>query len=890
MGAVKSSRVATLLVLILLSPAFFGGLDWNKDTIPATVADPSESSILTACNNEEILRKENSEDLENRWIPSTSAECAPKSNGTLVLTLDDQSHLPSWWTYRQQFLDLEMRLTFFIDRSYHLNETEWYWLQTFQSDGHEIGVHGKNHLSVIDYIENTGSIQQYITDEIIPEIEAFNEHGIYPTSFAYPHGLRTDQTDDELLKHFRILRATEKQIVNRNLPLHISEFANQVITAGATDREYDSRTYIEGLIHEAARSGKAFTTYGHRLDPNDNPYHTTEPEDFIAFATLAKSLGMRFGTVSELARPAHQEGLEQMYAFIGQGEIEIANRMLENCWTLPRFDEVCLEGDFPKWNEDPYDENYWRFVFYSLRPLKHLLYAWKETQNVTYRDHMLDLVSSFSDADDSSPWIYVHHADKHGAAFRAMVLTEIRWTLAHDYAINSEEVQMLESLIHKTATYLMHPANFESGYNHGFNQAAGLLAISTNHPWLQDSLIWDQTARIRLNQMMQGAVDSDGVMIESSTFYHNYILLKVGEIISWGEKNEIVLPESVSEKFPLMLDYATDVAYPDLKLPLIGASNPTAGLNSKSFEPFEVLHPRLAWIRSNGEEGHPGVANPELFHTAIYPESGHTMLRSSWLNDLQNVSHVVLDAGPYRTSHSDFDHFGMTWFKNQPILIDPGLYSYEDSEKRDYFHGTSAHNVVLIDLSDQPETYTIGQTWVFEDEHWGAVISSISIDDWTWTRAVVCIGNDTLLVYDQIDSTKQHRFDLLWHLSADLNVQHSATGFSVMDSEQNYIAQLQTMSTRSLNEQIILGQEQPMQGWFADHYESMIPAPVIQQTANGDDFIAVSLWSTSELQSTMDGDLSFDHSSLNIQVSESENTVNIERGNDGIWTIEVDST
>ena len=883
----NSTKAPALVIILLICSAALVNFNWYHDITPSTVNSPANSSILAACNNNYIGEYEILGEYNNEWLPSTSVGCAPQSNGTLVITLDDQSHLPSWWLHRQQFIDEEIKLTLFIDRTYHLNETEWFWLETFHLDGHEIGIHSKNHLSVIHHLESGDSIDSYVSEQIVPEIEAFHSHGIFPTAFAYPYGHRTSEFDEVLLKHFNILRGTNRWVGNNNLPPIISEYGNNVISAKSMDREYNPRSEIESDIVAAAESGMALVTYGHRLDSNDNSYHTTEPADLFFFVELAKSLGMKLATISDLTTPPHQEGLEDMYSYLRGGDIEIANRMLENCWTLPRFEEVCFEGDYPTWNEDPFDENYWRFVFYSLRPLSNLLYAWELTGNESYRDHLIALIHSFSVSDDSSPWIYEHHADKHGAAFRAMVLTEIRWALEHDNAINSEEVMILESLIHHTGTYLMQSENFESGYNHGFNQAAGLLVLSTNHPWLEDSLDWDITARVRLNQMMEEAVDSNGVMIESSPYYHNYILLKIGEIIRWGEVNNIPLPNSLSTKFPMMLDYATDVAYPDLSLPLIGASIPGLGLNSNSFASYESLHARLSWIRSSGERGWPGVDNPNLFHTAYYPESGHAILRSSWSNDTINISHAVIDSGPYRTGHSDYDHFGFTWYKGEPILIDPGLYSYESGAKRDYFHGTSSHNVILVDQKNQPENYEIGDTWIFEKDDWGAIISSIYIDDWHWTRAVISIGNEMLLVYDEIAATSSHRFDLLWHLAPDLQIEVGETGYIITDNQQGQIAQLHTLSSRNLAQEIIVGQNEPLQGWFADGYESMIPAPVIQQTTTGVGFTSASLWSTSDNPTSISGDLSRGNSSLELHTFEQLKNVIIKQDNSGLWTIDV---
>ena len=114
-----------------------------------------------------------------------------------VLTLDDQKHLESWWNNREIFSQHDISITLFIDRTSQLNDTEWTWIESFHADGHEIGMHGSNHSSVIDFIGEGKDIQAYMEQEIDSEITNFNEHGIFPTSFAYPHGHRSYETDND---------------------------------------------------------------------------------------------------------------------------------------------------------------------------------------------------------------------------------------------------------------------------------------------------------------------------------------------------------------------------------------------------------------------------------------------------------------------------------------------------------------------------------------------------------------------------------------------------------------------------------------------------------------------------------------------------------------------
>ena len=590
---------------------------------------------------------------------------------------------------------------------------------------------------------------------------------------------------------------------------------------------------------------------------------------------------------SELTVPDHVGGTERMYRFLNAGDLQIAERMLENCWTLPRFDEICFPGEVPTWNEDPYDENYWRFVFYSLRPLRHLLYAWTQTHDERYRIKLIDLIRSFADAAQESPWIYTHHADKHGAAFRALVLTLIRWQLQQDFALATEEIEFIDALVSDTAAYLLLPENFQSHYNHGFNQAAGLLAISTNFPHLPNSLQWDRVARERVDHMMTNVVDEDGVMIESTPYYHSYIILLMGDIVLWGNENQIPLPPVIADRFPKMMSYLTDVSYPDGNLPLIGAGIPGNTLHVGAYDVWESSYPRLAWIRSGGTRGGPQVDSPLDFHTSYYPLSGHVTLRSSWFPAFVDISHVVFDAGPYRTDHSDFDHFNLTWFQGRPILVDPGLFSYESGPVRDYFHGTSAHNVVVVDGLEQPEHYDMLPVVIEKGSDWGAATSTVWQNETEWMRTIVAFGEQSLLVIDDVRAATQRSFSQLWHLAPDLFIDlagsSNATGLVRTENGTPWV-HVEWTSPQAQVASVIRGQESPLQGWVNDGYEMKSPADVLTLRSEDNHLQLATLWSLGETPSAWS--VTFSDEQIDFQMGADESfALSIDRQADGSWLI-----
>jgi peptidoglycan/xylan/chitin deacetylase (PgdA/CDA1 family) len=868
------SGPALVILLLLTAQSMSGGV---LNSTPIQLGTSLDSFCAGAMVEETGIWN-----ASNPFAPSSSEKCAPRHPGGLVLTLDDKAHLASWWEFRQEFIERGIRLTMFIDRTETLNEVAWEWLQAFQEDGHEIAVHGAEHESLIEHIEAGGSAASFVEQRVLPEIIRFQEHGINVTSYAYPNGHRTPESDALLLEHFRIIRATGRWYGNDDIS-RISPNSDAGLVVGlSTDREYNQIGKLLNRLEMNAGTGGVLITYGHRLDGEDNPYHTTNPSVLFALAEKAQQLGIPLMTISELAQPGQKEGVEHMYQFLRHGSIETANSMLDNCWNLPRFDEICFVGNTPTWREDPYDENYWRFVFYSLRPMRHLLYAWESTGDIVYRDRLVELLYDFNEDHKTSPWVYYHEADKHGAAFRGLVLVEIRWTLAHDSVLSIEEAKMIDDLIHETGIYLADEANFQGGYNHGFTQAAALLTISTNHPKMANTYEFNRLARLRIDGLMSQTIGSDGVLIENSPYYHFYIMEKVGEIAGWADRNGVDLPNSIKSKLPLMVAYATRIAHPDGSLPLLAASIPSNGMESGGMAAF-IGDSEFAWARSQGEFG-----SPPTTLDAWFDSTGQFIWRSSWIDDKNQTAHLVFDVGPYRTAHSELDASNLVWWAGRPILIDPGLYSYESSEARDFFRGSLAHNILTIDGLDQRE----GAPEIFHRPNASVSISnplsssplattnsacaytSHSLSLGTIERWVCAIGNHSILIIDRVESDSPKNFDIWWHLDDGLLASVNNSGWDIYD-ENELICKAVTLNSGSASWEVIRGRDKPLQGWVANNYESMVPATVLHSQERGVMWASATLFSIGNVTPHLYGNITHSNTILKIETDEGSGQVTI---------------
>jgi hypothetical protein len=134
----------------------------------------------------------------------------------LLLALDD-NYIDVWTRYLDLFDQYNARITFFIQG--HIDDFCGIALKR----GHDIGYHSVNHLNLPKVS------REVFEEETISDVENWRNAGIPLLSFAYPFGLSDAWMNEELLKHFKVLRGY-----------------------GVTFRIYDSATIKQGYISSKA--------------------------------------------------------------------------------------------------------------------------------------------------------------------------------------------------------------------------------------------------------------------------------------------------------------------------------------------------------------------------------------------------------------------------------------------------------------------------------------------------------------------------------------------------------------------------------------------------------------------------------------------------------------
>jgi hypothetical protein len=205
----------------------------------------------------------------------------------------------------------------------------------------------------------------------------------------------------------------------------------------------------------------------------------------------------------------------------------------------------------------------------------------------------------------------------------------------------------------------------------------------------------------------------------------------------------------------------------------------------------------------------------------LFPVSGLFLMRTDTPppGELLNQTFITFDSGVYRTDHSDLDALGLTYYSDGRLLLrDSGLFTYDRGVDRDYFHGTRAHNTVVVDGLDQaPGAAVAGAHGRVGDAFW-ATGSSKLVNGVTHVRTLILLEPGLAVVYDSLESSVPHRYVQTWHLFPGASLQ--SRGLDILARDENGIPVLAISQAdwSTLARAAIHGGSSPMQGWYSDAY------------------------------------------------------------------------
>jgi uncharacterized heparinase superfamily protein len=362
-------------------------------------------------------------------------------------------------------------------------------------------------------------------------------------------------------------------------------------------------------------------------------------------------------------------------------------------------------------------------------------------------------------------------------------------------------------------SYLSH---YFSPNTHLTGEALGLFYLGAALPELNRASRWrDIGIRVLLDQLTQH-ICPDGVYFEQSSYYHRYTADFYTHLLVLARAANMKLPPEVEKRLSLSLDHLMFITRPDGTSPRYGDDDGgrLISLNPRPANDFRdtlatgaALLGRSDWKFVSGDSaietlwllGPEALAQYDemeaiapLETSKAFVDGGYYVMRDGWS---QRGSYVLADCGPHGSStgaHAHADALAIEYaVEGKTWLVDPGTFTYTgDATLRDQFRSTEAHNTMTVD--GQPQSVPAGPFgWKhIAQSHLKRFITEADFDylagthdgyerfddPVNHTRSLLFLKSSDqfalpfLVVRDQFDARKQHRYALRYHLAPGCSV------------------------------------------------------------------------------------------------------------------------
>lgn len=268
--------------------------------------------------------------------------------------------------------------------------------------------------------------------------------------------------------------------------------------------------------------------------------------------------------------------------------------------------------------------------------------------------------------------------------------------------------EMSKSLM-EHARYLYAWTDKYQGGNWQVIEANGLATTGLMFPEARESKSWRERGLMRLSEHMQRDILPDGAHSELTAGYHAVVMGSFSNISQLAKTNGTDVPGLLS-RHEKMFDWLQETSQPNRTVPPTGdihnlgqpiGSDMATGALLYNRPDFKFLAPPEApasWVWTFGAGAFDRYAQiPSQrpgFNSYLTPDSKMFAMRSSWETD---ANYLMFDCAPWGGGHSHQDRLQIVVAAERNLLIDPGIYAYDQPLSTTYFRKSVAHNVVIID-------------------------------------------------------------------------------------------------------------------------------------------------------------------------------------------------
>ena len=493
--------------------------------------------------------------------------------------------------------------------------------------------------------------------------------------------------------------------------------------------------------------------------------------------------------------------------------------------------------DFPvkfpiSWSDTIHTDPTWRLWFQSLVWLKPYLKS-SENDSVTAAFYVInDWISSHL----TYPVSNERYAfDDHAVSERMIVLQLASSEMQkHGYDEQQFQTKLLLALLNHIF-FISSLEKYSCWHNHAIIFDSKLITVlkRTKEFKKRDELL--NLAFSRVFEQYRYAYTSEGVHKEHSPCYHKGFTETLNSIVSSAAEFNIQVPAALLQVQKKANKYCKCIDLLGKEFPVGDCARLSAMKNTENQDDTFTSH--------ENTENHSGIAN----NPVLYSKKCQLFPRSGWMYvyDTIHQVNIVAQSDFFGYSHYQQDEtsFIITVAGNE-LIIDPGLYSYSPSPIYNYYRSPRAHNMLVVDgISDSVDFRVTGLSGItrhlmIPDEN-GSITGGVEMTHALYQKNGVDVhrqfifpGDYEMVVRDVVRSKDKHTYRQLFHLAPDAMITQEGNTFIVKWSQHsNYLV----IKSKFDSFRIVIGQNEPLQGWYFPSFNEIQPSPVLELIKEGAD-------------------------------------------------------
>ena len=398
------------------------------------------------------------------------------------------------------------------------------------------------------------------------------------------------------------------------------------------------------------------------------------------------------------------------------------------------------------------------------------------------------------------------------------------------------------------------PSRFSSANNHLVAEAAGLYLLGAAAPKLPGAAAWEAYGRRVLAAEAVAQIHPDGIGAEQSPTYTAFTLEWL-LLCAWvGRQHDAPLPEAVwarlaaaGEALRWFLDEAGQPPRigdeDEGRVVFVGSEETTyvpsvLAMIAAGLERPELSPPRHTVTLRDGLYGPPPTGQQSPVGVRDFAAGGYFVVRQPAHN---RRLLLIVDHGPLGylsiAAHGHADALAV-WLHldDRPILVDAGTYLYHSGAAwRDHFRGSTAHNTLVVDGTDQSRISGAFNWSAKATVHTGQVVTGP--DDWAIEaehdgyakrfgirhhRRVAAVAADAFRVEDRLIGLQAVRLpvEIGYLLHPDVEVLEDAEGCALrLDGRPA----MHVAPTGDLRCSVERGLQEPPRAWYSPGFGARRP-------------------------------------------------------------------